>query len=146
MVLLFFFLVGNILGTIDSSVERLSVRHLTSKYVPPNKCSKNTKNAALHWMITSKGELNKLCLVCHFFSFFHPPLSIYHSPSTNGVMIWKVLCGSKLAQWAPHNCMASSLMDIPVLIAFAQCHKRNLLAVPLTSLRDWYWDQAFWLL
>lgn len=45
MVLLF---VGNILGTIDSSVERLSVRHLTSKYVPPNKCSKNTKNAALH--------------------------------------------------------------------------------------------------
>lgn len=50
MVLLFFF-VGNILGTIDSSVERLSVRHLTSKYVPPrvfSMCSKNTKNAALH--------------------------------------------------------------------------------------------------
>lgn len=106
----------------------LSFRHLTSDYVPSYKCSENGKDAPLHWMITSKGKINELCLICRFFSFFfffHPPLSIYLSPSTNGVMIWKVLWGWKSAQWAAHNCVASSLMDIPVLIVWAQCHERK---------------------
>lgn len=44
------------------------------------KSSKNTKYAPLHWMITSKGKINELCLICHFFFFFF--LSFFPAPSS----------------------------------------------------------------
>lgn len=48
----------------------LDTRHSQGLYsiVLSFKNSKNTKHARLHRMITSKGKINELCLVCHFFS------------------------------------------------------------------------------
>lgn len=134
---------GNLLRITDFSVLLDTCPRGLSPIVPSFRSYKPSNTLwCTEWSLLKK-KINKLGLIWCFFCLllFLTAASFFHQPIYRLIGWWFGSIMRLKSDWVEPNSVTSFIMDVPVWFDGAWCHIQwRISAVPMKSLRDWWWD------